>query len=126
MIPLAPAGIAGVALVRLVQGGEGIGVIAAGAVPIASIVAAALAGFGIWYTLLAAMFLQRYRRLGPLPFHPGWWGFTFPLGAMGVALALQAEVWGAVSAGYLGAAYLAALLVAWSVVATHSIRAVRS
>lgn len=124
-IPLAPAGIAGVALVRLTQSGAEAGAIAPDVVPTSAVLAAALAGFGAWYTMLALLLLQRYRRAGRIPFHPGWWGFTFPIGAMAVSLALQSTVWEASALAWLSVAYAAALVWAWGAVAVRSLAAVR-
>jgi len=37
--------------------------------------------------------LVRYLRAGGLPFHLGWWAFTFPLGAFAVATLNIARAW---------------------------------
>lgn len=121
-IPLAPAGIAGAAAISLVAAAEQVGLVEAAVVSGAAIVATALAGFGLWYSVLALMFLRRARKDGAAPFHPGWWGFVFPLGAMAVGLALLSQAWDSMSMAWLGLAYAAAGLLAWAVVAANSLR----
>ena len=53
----------------------------------------AIWGFGLWWLSIAATLLVRYLRAGPLPFHLGWWAFTFPLGADTVATMTLAQSW---------------------------------
>ena len=125
-IPLAPAGIAGVALLRLIQEGELVGLLPDVLLPAAAITATMLAGFGMWWTLLAVWLLNRHLASGPLPYHPGWWGFTFPLGAMTVSLALLASYWDSALFLLLALLWGAALLFAWTVVGYRSLRAVQA
>lgn len=122
-IALAPAGIAGVSLVQIMVAGELRGLVGEGAVVAASVVAALLAGLGLWWALMALVSLLRYRREGALPFHPGWWGFTFPLGSMTVSLALQATLWQSNLAAALATVLLGGLLVAWVAAARGSLQA---
>ena len=52
---------------------------------ISQLFATATWGFGLWWLAIAVSLLVRYLRAGGLPFHLGWWAFTFPLGAFTVA-----------------------------------------
>ncbi len=122
-IPLAPAGIGGAALLRLTGAAADAGIVGADWVPPAALAAAVLAGFGLWWALFAGLALIRHRRAGTMVFHPGWWGFTFPLGAMAVSLALQSVAWDSVVAALLATLLLLGLLVAWIAAARGSLRA---
>lgn len=125
-IALAPAGIAGVSLLQLMTAGAQRGIVAPGAAQAAAVVAAMLAGFGMWWAMFALVGLLRYRREGSLRFHPGWWGFTFPLGSMTVSLSLLAAVWGSALAAALATVFLVALLFAWFAAARGSVAALRA
>ena len=122
-IPLAPAGIAGVALLRSFHEAALLGIIPAVAVDAAAVVASLLAGFGVWWTLLALALLVGHRRRGGLAFHPGWWGFTFPLASMTVALALLGQYWGVELLTVMAVIWLVGALSAWVTVAERSVRA---
>jgi len=41
-----------------------------------------LAGYGLWWLVVASVISLEYRRRGTYPFTIGWWGFTFPLGVL--------------------------------------------
>lgn len=125
-IALAPAGIVGASLLQLMAAGAERGVVAAGAVQSASVVAAVITGFGLWWALFALVSLVRHRREGALQFHPGWWGFTFPLGAMAVALNLLAVAWNSRLAAVLATVFVIGLLFAWYQAAHGSVRALRA
>lgn len=125
-IPLAPAGIGGVAILRLSQQANAAGLVTDSVVTLAAMGAAGLAGFGIWYTFLAAGFTRRYRKAGPIPFHPGWWAFTFPLGAMTVSLALLGTYWQTTALAVVALGYGIGLIAVWLLVARRSLVAVRT
>lgn len=127
LIPLAPAGLLGFALLRVLQSA------AAAEVPgftseiatLGVIVAAMGVGFGLWWAAFALMELRRLRREGAIPFHPGWWGFVFPIAAMtlsigAVGLTLESgvvEVAGSIAA--------VVLLAVWVMVAVRTVSLVR-
>ena len=67
-----------------------------GSVTAGVVVSAMGIGFGLWWAGFAAIELQRIRRAGGPPLHPGWWGFVFPMAAMTIsisALGTVSEVW---------------------------------
>lgn len=90
-IPLAPAGVLGLSLLRVLEVGAQSAVIPEQAVALGLVVSAAGIGFGLWWSVFATIDLLRARREG-VPFHPGWWGFVFPLAAMTLSMAAVAEV----------------------------------
>ena len=48
---------------------------------LATLVGAALWGFGVWAILVNLLLLRRYVRAG-FPFHIGWWSYVFPTAAL--------------------------------------------
>lgn len=85
-IPLAPAGILGLALLRLMESGAAVGLVPPEAITIGIVVSGLGIGLGLWWALFAIGDLLRVRRSGGVPFHPGWWGFVFPIAAMQLSL----------------------------------------
>ena len=112
-IPLAPAGILGLATLRLVESAQ------TSAVPMVTATGAGVAvsamgiGFGLWWAAFAAVELRRIRRAGGPPVHPGWWGFVFPVGAMTLSLSALAAVTGIRSLQVIGLVATAGLLLLW-------------
>jgi len=69
------------------------GVAAPAVIVLSQLFGTAIWGFGLWWLAIAVTLLVRYLRAGPLPFHLGWWAFTFPLGAYSVATMTLARSW---------------------------------
>lgn len=125
--PLAPAGVLGFGLLRVLQAAEGAGVpgFTSATVTAGVVVSAMGIGFGLWWAAFAGMEVVRLRRDGGIPFHPGWWGFVFPIAAMtlsigAVGLALDSTV---VQAA--GAAAALVLMAVWVGVAVRTVSLVR-
>jgi len=88
--------------------------------------ATAVWGFGLWWLAIAVALLVRYMRAGGMPFHLGWWAFTFPLGAFTVASVSLARAWDAPALEALAALLYVALVGFWLVVSTRTAVATRS
>ena len=89
--------------------------------PVVGYGAVALGLAGAWLAVVATLTLRAARE--GLPFGPGWWAFTFPLGTVVTGTSGLAEATGhAVLDAAAGLLFLA-LAAAWAVVATRSIRA---
>jgi tellurite resistance protein TehA-like permease len=125
-IPLAPAGIMGLALLRLQQAVAEAGVPGFTGTTAGVVVSAMGIGFGLWWALFAAIELRRIRAAGGPPVHPGWWGFVFPIGAMTLSLASLGAVTGVVRVQVLGAAATAVLVVVWALVAARTVGMMRA
>lgn len=109
-IPLAPAGIMGLALLQLLRATDQ-------PAQIGVAVAAMGLGFGLWWAAFAWLELRRSRP----PLHPGWWGFVFPVAAMTLSWGNVALISGAVGLQIVGAVVTAGLLVLWVVVAARTV-----
>ena len=126
-IGLGPIGVAVLASLALARAGHTLfGPTATTVSMISLLVATALWGFGLWWYAAAATLLVRYLRAGRLPFHLGWWGFTFPLGAFTVATLTVARAWEAPVIEAVGVLLFASLIGFWSVVAARTVRATAS
>ena len=126
-IGLGPIGVAVLASLALARAGHTLfGPTATTVSMISLLVATALWGFGLWWYATAATLLVRYLRAGRLPFHLGWWGFTFPLGAFTVATLTVARAWEAPAIEAVGVLLFASLIGFWAVVATRTVRATAS
>ncbi len=126
-IGLGPIGVAVLASLALARAGHTLfGPTATTVSMISLLVATALWGFGLWWYAAAATLLVRYLRAGRLPFHLGWWGFTFPLGAFTVATLTVARAWEAPVIEAVGVLLFASLIGFWSVVAARTVRAAAS
>ena len=118
--PLAPAGLVGLSLMRLLQAGSTSGVVPEESIVIGVVLSAMGVGLGLWWAAFATVRLLHVRRSGGLPFSPGWWGFVFPLAALELSLGnladymLSGPIEAVAFVGFL------ALLVVWIVVAARS------
>lgn len=123
-IPIAPAGLLGISLTRLVEAGITIGILDESMLGIAIAVTAMGVGLGLWWMLYALANLIRARRSGAVPFHPGWWGFVFPLGALQISLASLGIVLSSGIIDVLGLMGLVGLTAVWCLVAYRTSAAV--
>ena len=124
-IPLAPAGVLGLSLLRVLQVGVDTGVLPEQVIALGIVVSAAGLGFGLWWAMFATIDLLRARREG-IPFHPGWWGFVFPLAAMTLSMAAVGQVVSSTAVVVVSAVGAVITLGVWLMVATRTIRLVRS
>lgn len=125
-IPLAPAGIMGLALLRLQQSAEEAGVPGFTGATAGLVVSAMGIGFGLWWAAFAGLELRRIRSAGGPPVHPGWWGFVFPIGAMTLAIAAVGAATAIVIVQVLGAIATALLLAVWALVAARTMGMMRA
>lgn len=124
-IPLAPAGVLGLSLLRILEVGADTKVLPDQAVALGIVVSAAGLGFGLWWAMFATIDLIRARREG-IPFHPGWWGFVFPLAAMTLSMAAVGQVVASTPVVAVSAAGAVITVGVWLLVATRTVRLVRS
>jgi C4-dicarboxylate transporter/malic acid transport protein len=125
-IPLAPAGVLGFALLRLLQAGEAAGVEGFTSVTAGIIVSAMGIGLGLWWAGFAGLELQRLRREGGVPFHPGWWGYVFPIAAMTLSITAVGGAVGSTAIQVVAVVATIVLLLVWATVAVRTIRLVRA
>lgn len=123
-IPLAPAGILGLSWLRLSQASVDVGLADSAIIFPAILVASAGIGFGLWWALFAWIDLSRIRNNGGLPFHPGWWGFVFPLAAMALSITAVALATDSTPIKVFGALATAVVGAVWLLVAVRTTRAV--
>ncbi|HNE89214.1 MAG: hypothetical protein U0R27_01975 [Candidatus Nanopelagicales bacterium] len=119
-IPLAPAGVMGLALLQLLRAATQAGLPGYG-VTAGVVVSAMGLGFGLWWTGFAWMELRRLRKAGGPPRHPGWWGFVFPVAAMVLSLATTAVVTDTPALKAIGAAATVGLMGVWGLVALRTV-----
>lgn len=122
-IPLAPAGLLGVATLRLLQAGVPGGLWGPQFVLIGLAIAVMGIGFGLWWAALALVELMRLRRAGGVPFHIGWWSFVFPTAAMALSIGAVGDATGLMPLKVMGAVAAFTLACVWALVATRTIRA---
>ena len=122
--PVAVAVLAPLALAR--AGQETFGAAAPSVMVLSQLFGTAMWGFGLWWLAIAVTLLVRYLRAGTLPFHLGWWAFTFPLGAYTVATVTLARSWQA--PGLEGVAVLLYLMLVgfWTVVTARTLTTTRT
>ncbi|MFM1967100.1 MAG: hypothetical protein RL134_2825 [Actinomycetota bacterium] len=123
-IPLAPAGLIGLSLLRLMQAGADTGVLPGDAVAVGILVSAMGIGLGLWWALFATGRLMRVRRSGGLPFLPGWWGFVFPIGALALSFGALADQLASAPVDVASLLVFICLVIAWVIVAVRSSAAV--
>jgi tellurite resistance protein TehA-like permease len=121
-IPLAPAGIIGVATLRLLQAGQAAGVPGVDGASAGLAVAAMGIGFGLWWAAFAALELHRMRQAGGPPVHPGWWGFVFPIGAMTLSISVVGAASGVRAVQVVGLLATLFLALVWGYVAVATAR----
>lgn len=78
-------------------------------------------GFGLWWLAIAVSLLVRYVRNGGLPFHLGWWAFTFPLGAFTVATLTLGRAWQTPAIEALAAVLYLTLVGFWVLVTARTV-----
>ena len=126
-IALGPVGVGTLAPLALARAGQSVFGAAGPAVTLLSqLVGTALWGFGLWWLAIAVTLLVRYVRVGGLPFHLGWWAFTFPLGAFTVATVTLARAWQTPALEGVAALLYVTLVGFWSVVAVRTAAATRT
>lgn len=123
-IPLAPAGIFGVAVIRLTQSAIDTNLVGSDFLYIALAFSLMGIGFGLWWAIIALLDLRRANRAGGIPFHMGWWGFVFPLAAMSLSVTLTFNALGFTDFMGIVASLITALV--WCVVSLRTIGAVLS
>lgn len=116
-IPLAPAGMIGVALIRVQQAAEAAGVPGFTGTTLGVAVATMFVGLGFWWAAFAYVEFRRLRKAGAAV-HPGWWGLVFPMGAMTISIIVIGSTVGSVVVNVLGAIATAVLVLVWLAVAS--------
>ncbi len=113
-IVLGPAGVGAAALLDLAQVAPLVlGPSARAIGPLSVLGATLLWGFGAWSLVVALALLGRYLRQGGIPYGVGWWGFTFPVGALTVATVSLAKTWSLPIIGDVAFAMFILLAVLW-------------
>ncbi|RYV51693.1 hypothetical protein [Pengzhenrongella frigida] len=126
-IGLGPVGVAILAPLALARAGQGtFGASAPTVMMIALLAGTALWGFGLWWFTISATLLVRYVRAGALPFHLGWWGFTFPLGAFTVATLSLGQAWQVTAIDVVGVLLYLTLLGFWGTVTARTVAGLRT
>lgn len=125
-IPLAPAGVVGLALLRLTQAAQQAGLDAFAMTNGALVVSAMGIGFGMWWSIFAVIELRRLRAAGAPPVHPGWWGFVFPIAAMTLSIAAVGAATAVTGIEVLGAIGTVLLLGVWILVAARTMGMIRT
>jgi len=124
-IPLAPAGMIGVALMRLLESGETAGVAGFGSGATGLLVATMGIGFGLWWAAFAALEMRRIQRASAIPAHPGWWGFVFPIAAMTLSITAIGAATDVAAVQWAGAVATVLLTAVWAYVAAKTLRMLR-
>jgi C4-dicarboxylate transporter/malic acid transport protein len=119
-IPLAPAGVVGLSMIRLLQAATETKIPGFSGAQAGLVVAAMGIGFGLWWAAFATLELMRIRRLGPVPVHPGWWGFVFPVAAMTLSISAVGSVSGVTAVQAFGLACTVLLTLVWGYVAART------
>jgi C4-dicarboxylate transporter/malic acid transport protein len=123
-IALGPVGVGALAPLALARAGQPVLGAASPTVMIVSeLFATAVWGFGLWWLAIAVALLVRYLRAGRLPFHLGWWAFTFPLGAFTVATLTLARAWQAPALETVAVLLFLTLVAFWATVTARTVAA---
>lgn len=126
-VGLGPVGVASMAPMALARGGADLfGDVAPTIGMISLLVSTGVWGFGLWWLAIAISLLVRYLRAGGVPFHPGWWAFTFPLGAYTAATLTLARAWQVTVLEATAAGLFVLLLAFWVTVSVRTVTAMRS
>ena len=121
-IPLAPAGILGLAAMRLTQSAQQAAVTGFDGVTVACMMAALGIGFGLWWTAFAALEMRRISTGGVTAANPGWWAFVFPAGAMALSLSTLGALTDITAICVAGLIATAGLTIVWMRVAYATLR----
>lgn len=124
-IPLAPAGMIGLSLMRLLQAGTDAQVPGYSGAFSGVVVAVMGIGFGLWWAAFAGMELTRLRRTSGVPSHPGWWGFVFPIAAMTLSIAAVGSATDIQAVQVIGLLGTVLLTVVWAYVAAKTVGMLR-
>ena len=125
-IPLAPAGILGFSLLRLQQTGAAVGLPGFDSVTGGVVIASMGIGLGLWWALFAGAEQIRLRREGGVPFHPGWWGYVFPIAAMTLSISGVGAAVDSSAIAVIGGLASLLLVLIWVTVALRTVGLVRS
>lgn len=82
-----------------------------------------LAGYGLWWLLVASALSLEYLRRGTYPFTIGWWGFTFPLGVLTTGVGEIAIATHVSPIHDLAVGLAVALVALWTMVALRTLHA---
>lgn len=124
-IPLAPAGILGFGLLRLLQTGQEVGLPGFDSATAGVIVASMGIGLGLWWALFAGYEQWRLTREGGVPLHPGWWGYVFPLAAMTLSITAVGSTLDTTPVQVVGAVAALVVVLVWLTVAVRTAGLVR-
>jgi tellurite resistance protein TehA-like permease len=117
-IPLAPAGLIGLAAIRMQQSADATHISWLGGHSAFGVILSAVGiGFGLWWSLFALIVFRGIRRTGAVPVQPGWWGLVFPIGALTLSIAVLGEWTSIFAIEVLGVVGTIVLATCWVVVA---------
>lgn len=125
-IPLAPAGMIGLALMRLLESAETAGVVGVAGGATGLVVATMGIGFGLWWAAFAVLETRRMQRASGIPTHPGWLGFVFPIAAMTLSITAVGAATDVSAVKWAGALATVLVGVVWAYVAARTLGMLRS
>lgn len=121
-VPLGPAGILGIAAIRITESAVAVDAVSKSALILAAAVAAMSIGFGLWWALFAALDLVRMRRHEHIHFQPGWWAFVFPPSALLLSLVGIQQLFPSDRLSWASVVAFIGLMGLWLYVAFRSVR----